>query len=160
MTPDDWAEVSLIYLEGIKLGIATFSTELPSYEEWDSFYLKEHRYVAIIDDKVVGFTANSSTSVRAPYSGVVEVSIYISQAMKGRGIGTKMLNYAFEKSEQSGIWMMQSSILQINIPSIKVHEKCKFRIVGFREKIAKDINGVWQNTVIMERRSKLSRYSD
>lgn len=45
--------------------------------------------------------------------------------------------------------------MQNNITSIKLHESCGFRMVGYREKIAKDKFGEWRNTVLMERRSKV-----
>ena len=41
-----------------------------------------------------------------------------------------------------------------NIASIKLHEANDFRIIGIREKIGK-MNGVWRDTVLLERRSKL-----
>ncbi len=41
------------------------------------------------------------------------------------------------------------------IPSMKLHESCGFRVVGYREKVARDKNGEWQNTFLMERRSKV-----
>jgi len=40
-----------------------------------------------------------------------------------------------------------------NIASIKIHKKCGFREIGYREKIAKNIWGKWRTTIIMERRN-------
>lgn len=39
--------------------------------------------------------------------------------------------------------------------SIALHKKCGFREIGYREKIAKDKFGVWQNTTLMERRNNI-----
>lgn len=39
--------------------------------------------------------------------------------------------------------------------SIILHEKCGFRKLGIREKIAKMSNGKWHDVVLMERRSKI-----
>ncbi len=49
--------------------------------------------------------------------------------------------------------MLQSGIMEVNQASIALHKKAGFRLVGYREKIAQDHKGVWQNTVLMERRS-------
>jgi phosphinothricin acetyltransferase len=40
-----------------------------------------------------------------------------------------------------------------NIASLRVHEKLGFRTVGHREKIGQ-MNGVWRDIILMERRSK------
>lgn len=41
---------------------------------------------------------------------------------------------------------------------IRLHEKCGFRLIGFRERIGQDKFGAWRNTVLMERRSALPEY--
>jgi phosphinothricin acetyltransferase len=48
---------------------------------------------------------------------------------------------------------LQSGIFPENEASIKLHEQCGFRIIGYREKIGKK-DGVWKDNIIMERRSK------
>ena len=81
------------------------------------------------------------------------ISIYIAQNERGRGIGKILLNELIKQSEANGIWMLQSGIFSENQSSIKLHEKCGFRMVGYREKIGKK-NGIWKDNVLMERRSK------
>jgi L-amino acid N-acyltransferase YncA len=39
MSPEHWPKVRRIYLEGITTGHASFETEAPSWEEWDSGHL-------------------------------------------------------------------------------------------------------------------------
>lgn len=41
-----------------------------------------------------------------------------------------------------------------NSASLRIHEKAGFRLLGIREKIGKQ-NGIWRDTVLLERRSKL-----
>ncbi|HWT26673.1 MAG TPA: N-acetyltransferase, partial [Mobilitalea sp.] len=60
------------------------------------------------------------------------------------------------ESEKEGFWTLQSGIFEINTASINLHTKFGFRMVGYRERIGKDLNGVWQNTVLMERRSQVA----
>lgn len=152
----DWPEVARIYKEGMDTQYSTFQTEVPTYDAWDQSHIKEGRYVAIDEEKkVVGWIALSPTSSRYVYRGVMEVSVYISNASRGQQIGTTLLNHLVEVSERLGIWTLQSSVFQINCASVALHKKCGFRVVGTRERIAKDVNGVWQNTYLMERRSSL-----
>ncbi|MCT4634044.1 MAG: GNAT family N-acetyltransferase [Firmicutes bacterium] len=151
----DWNEVKSIYLEGIITGIATFQTEAPSFEDWDSGHLKDCRFVARCDGKVVGWLALSPTSSRDCYRGVVEVSVYVDGRYQGNGIGKSLLNTVIEASEKKGIWSLYCAIIKENIGSIELHKKCCFREIGHRERIAKMPGGKWHDVVLLERRSEL-----
>lgn len=155
MENEDWEAVAQIFQEGVNIKIATLHTEVPSYEAWDKTYTKNSRLVALSDGKVVGWTAIHPYSNRLVYSGVGEISIYLRSEYRRKGIGQKLLQALIDESEKQGYWTLQSSILEINKESIVLHEKLGFRTIGFRERIGKDSNGVWQNTVLMERRSKI-----
>ena len=156
MVPQDWDEVAAIYLAGIKTGKATFQTGAPSWEDWDHSHLKLCRLVARAQDgSVMGWMALSPSSSRCVYQGVVEVSIYIGEQYRGNGVGSLLLHAGITKSEEHGFWTLYSVIVRENEASIKLHKKCGFRIVGIREKIAKMPDGIWHDTVLMERRSKV-----
>lgn len=155
MKDSDWKEVKKIYQQGIDSGISTFMRKVPEFEYWNNSKLKIGRLVAIYDGKIVGWIVLSPTSAREEYSGVCEISVYIHQDYKRMGIGRKLIEKEIEVSEQNNIWTLQSVMLGNNIPSMKLHESCGFRVVGYREKVARDKNGEWQNTFLMERRSKV-----
>jgi L-amino acid N-acyltransferase YncA len=89
------------------------------------------------------------------YSGVAEVSIYIAEQNRGRGVGQVLLNHLATESEKAGYWMLQSGIMEDNTASRILHEKCGFRTVGLRERIGKDLSGRWRNNILMERRSSV-----
>jgi phosphinothricin acetyltransferase len=146
--------VLAIYAEGIASGMATFETVLPDWETWDQRHRPDCRLVAWLDEQVVGWAALSPVSARMVYVGVCEVSIYITTQARGQGIGKKLLLALIEASEAAGIWMLQAAIIADNITSIGLHHQCGFRVVGYRERIGK-LNGVWHNTVLMERRSQV-----
>ena len=155
MTTDDWKSVSTIYLEGIQSGVATFETTLPSFDKWDANHTKECRFVYEKDSEVVGYTIFSPVSSRDAYRGVVELSIYIKEGFKGMGIGTALLKNAIDEAKNHGFWTIFSVCFSCNKASINLHKKCGFRIIGYREKIAKDIHGNWQNTTILEYRNSI-----
>lgn len=152
MTPDHWPAVSRIYAEGLATGIATFETAVPDWDIWDANHLPQCRLVAVEGDTVVGWTAISLVSRRYVYRGVVEHSIYIAEGARGKGIGRLLLNALIDESEKAGFWMLQTAIFRVNTASIGLHEKCGFRIVGYRERIGQR-DGQWHDTVMMERRS-------
>ena len=155
MTELDWEQVSAIYLEGINTGKATFQTEVPTWENWNNGHVSSCRLVIRSDNKVLGWGALSPTSSRCVYAGVAEVSIYIGENYRGQGLGKVLLEELVKLSEENGFWTLQSGIIRENTSSLVLHEKCGFRELGIREKVAKMSNGKWHDVVLMERRSKL-----
>lgn len=153
MIPEDWSAVEAIYQEGINTKTATFQKETPTYEEWDKSHVANCRLVAERDGIIVGWAALSPYSSRCVYSGVAEVSVYVKADCRGQKVGEVLLRELIEESEAEGIWTLQSGIFEINKASQALHKKMGFRMVGYRERIAQDHDGVWQNTVLMERRS-------
>ncbi len=155
MHKDDWEQVGKIYQQGMDTNLATFETQCPTYDEFDRSHRKECRFVITDGNAIAGWAALAPVSSRSVYRGVAEVSIYIHDFYKGKKAGTQLLNYLSEQSEKDGIWTLQSGIMDDNTASIHLHEKCGFRLVGFRERIGKDRFGLWRNTVLMERRNNL-----
>jgi L-amino acid N-acyltransferase YncA len=149
----DWPEVERIYREGIASGNATFETESPGWEIWNSRHHSHSRLVIRQEGNILGWAALSPVSARLVYAGVAEVSIYVAEAARGRGIGNILMAALIEASEANGIWTLQASIFPENVASIRLHEKYGFRQVGRREKIAQ-LSGRWRDTVILERRSR------
>ena len=156
MVPDDWEAVRSIYLEGIATGQATFETEAPDWEQWDGAHLPTPRLVATAGETIVGWAALSPVSRRPAYAGVAEVSVYVNRDVRGRGVGSLLLETLVTESEKSGIWTLQASIFPENLASISLHHSCGFGEVGKRSRIAK-MKGVWRDTVLLRRRSTLVR---
>ena len=149
-----YQQISQIYEEGIKTGNATFQSSASSWEEWDKSHFQHSRIVALLGSEIIGWAALSPVSSRCVYGGVAEVSIYVAAKARGNGVGEALLNELIIQSEQQGIWMLQSGIFPENLASIKIHEKCGFRIVGFREKIGK-MNNIWRDNLLLEKRSQI-----
>jgi L-amino acid N-acyltransferase YncA len=152
LEPEDWRAVAEIYWDGMRDGLATFETEVPSWEVWDGVHLHHHRLVAEILGEVVGFAALAPVSSRRCYAGVVENSVYVARSARGLGVGCSLLETLIAGAEEAGIWTIQTSIFPENRASLALHERCGFRAVGNRERIAKR-DGVWRDVVFLERRS-------
>ncbi|MGD2122813.1 MAG: GNAT family N-acetyltransferase [Gemmatimonadota bacterium] len=148
----DWPRVREIYEEGIATGDATFETEAPSWEEWDAKHIGSCRIVAEVDGLVQGWAALWPASDRCVYGGVAEVSVYVGSQAQGRGLGTVLLRSLVEESERAGYWTLQAGIFPENRSSVRIHEKCGFRILGTRERLGK-MGGSWRDVLLMERRS-------
>jgi phosphinothricin acetyltransferase len=152
LRPDDWPEVAAIYHDGMRDGLATFETEVPSMEAW----LNAHtiRVVAELDERVVGWAAAGPASSRWAYRGVVESSVYVARDHHGRGVGRKLMEELIARSEREGIWTIQTSIFPENVASLRLHHRVGFRMVGVRNAIGKR-DGLWRDTVLLERRSEV-----
>ncbi|PSR55703.1 N-acetyltransferase [Adhaeribacter arboris] len=148
----DWPVVAAIYREGILTGHATFQKEIPDWLDWNKAHVPACRFVAKINDGIVGWAALAPISVREVYRGVAEVSIYIKQNNRGQRLGENLLKHLVTASELAGFWTLQAVIFPENVASIKIHEKAGFRIVGRREKIGK-MDTSWRDTLLLERRS-------
>jgi L-amino acid N-acyltransferase YncA len=153
MRPGDWEDVRTIYAEGIATGQATFETEAPSWEAWDACHLPCARLLARKDEAIVGWAALSPVSSRKAYAGVAEVSVYVAQNQRGAGFGRQLLEALIIDSEENGIWSLQAVMFPENAGSVALHRRCGFREVGRRERIGK-LNGVWRDTILLERRSQ------
>jgi len=154
MQPDDWEQVRQIYLEGLATGNCSFELDAPTWERWDAAHHQHSRLVARHDGRVIAWAALSPTSQRPCYAGVAEASLYVAAAARGQGVGKRLFQDLIESSERHGIWTLVGATFPENAASIRLQLSCGFRIVGRRERIAQH-HGVWRDTVVTERRSKI-----
>jgi phosphinothricin acetyltransferase len=149
---EDWPAVDAIWAEGISTRNATFETETPSWETFDATRHSAHRLVAEEGDELLGWAALAPVSRRPCYEGVVENSVYVAATARGRGIGTSLMEALVASADAGGIWTIQTNVFPENTASVRLHEHVGFRVVGRRDRIAR-LDGVWRDTLFMERRS-------
>ena len=152
MEAEDWPAVAEIYRQGIATGNATFETEVPAWEVWDAGHLETGRLVARVGDAMAGWAALSPVSDRCAYAGVAEVSVYVAEDHRGRGVGRRLLAALIEASEEAGIWTLQAGMFPENEGSLALHRKLGFRVVGRRERLG-TLDGRWRDVMLLERRS-------
>jgi phosphinothricin acetyltransferase len=153
---DDWPAVASIFAEGIATGCATFETVVPSWRDWNAAHLPAPRLVARdANGHVVAWAALVPASRRACYAGVAELSVYVAARARGKGVGRALLDALVAASEAAGFWTLQAVVFPENGASIALHARCGFRLVGRRERIARN-GSHWQDTLLFERRSSRS----
>ena len=154
MTAADAAQVLAIYQAGLDGGEASFETRAPTWEAFDAKLLPAHRHVAAdgTSGQVLGWVAASGVSDRCVYQGVVEHSLYVAPAARGRGVGAALLRALIGSTEAAGIWTIQSGIFPENTASLRLHERAGFRVVGVRAGLGRH-RGRWRDVVLLERRS-------
>jgi L-amino acid N-acyltransferase YncA len=80
--------------------------------------------------------------------------VYVANDSRGQGVGKALLDQLIAESENEGIWTLQASVFPENAASLALHRAGGFREVGLRQRIGRR-NGIWRDTVLLERRSKL-----
>ena len=151
---DNYNQIAAIYKEGIATNMATFETVVPDWKIWNNKFLSFGRIALQENHKIIAWASLTLVSKRDVYKGVAEVSVYVKSSERGRGLGEKILKELIKTSENNGIWTLQASIFRENKASLYIHKKCGFRVIGFKEKIAK-LNGIWKDNILLERRSKV-----
>ncbi len=154
MTDADLPTVRDIYAEGIATRVATFETEVPSVAELATKWLPGHRWVAERDGRVVGWTAISPVSERECYAGVGETSVYVGESARGAGVGKALLFRQVNEADAGGLWTLQTSIFPENRASLALHHSAGYATLAVRSRIAQ-LDGVWRDTVLLERRSEV-----
>lgn len=146
-----------VYAEGIATGNATFESRTPTWAELDAKLLPEHRFVAVAGDEVLGWAAATPTSVRTVYRGVVELSLYVAAAARGRGVGTALMRAFLDSADAGDVWTVQSGVFPENAGSLALHAAAGFRVVGTRERVGLMTHGPhagrWRDIVLLERRA-------
>jgi L-amino acid N-acyltransferase YncA len=152
MRRQDWPAVREIYAEGIATGNATFEMTTPDWSRWDLAHHEHCRLIARDAEAILGWAALSPISRREVYAGVAEVSIYIAEKARGKGIGRALLESLIDQSEKHGLWTLQAGIFPENIASVVLHKSCGFREVGVRHRLGQ-LAGAWRDVLLLERRS-------
>ena len=151
MTDADLAVVRDVYAEGVATRNATFETEVPTAKTLVAKWLADHRWVAELDGRVVGWTAISPVSSRPCYAGVGETSVYVAATARGRGVGKALLWRQVNEADEGGLWTLQTAIFPENRASIALHHSAGYETLAVRSRIAR-LDGVWRDTVLLERR--------
>lgn len=155
MTEEDWPAVLAIQQEGIATGQASFEQKVPDRVRWDREHSDRCRLVARRGGEIVGWAALRPASSKKFYTGVMEESVYVSEAHRGAGAGRRLLQALIEASEREGIWTLEALIFPENRASLALHRSLGFRLVGRRERLGQ-MNGVWRDVLLMERRSAVA----
>lgn len=138
-TLKDLKDITEIYNHAILNTTATFDTETKTVQEQKNWF-KEHGpknpiVVAEIDKEIVGFASLSKYSTRCAYSDTAEISIYVKEKYRGKGIGKKLIKEIVDIGEKAGIHAIISRIAEGNKISIHLHDIVGFKHVGIYEEV-------------------------
>ena len=122
---------------------------LDSVKHWISFYRYKSSLTAVVDDEPVGL----ATLCLMPYKKLAHqclISIIVSEKMRGKGVGTKLLNNLIHLAKDYfGLDVLYLEVYQDN-PAISLYHRFGFKQVGEQKHFMKE-NGKYISKVVMER---------
>jgi L-amino acid N-acyltransferase YncA len=151
----DLPEIVSIYNAAVATRIATAQLE-PVTVESRRNWLAEHspnRYpfwVAEIDGKVAGWLTIKAFIPRAAYDGMVELSVYVDESFRRRGIARSLLQEAIARAPALNIRAMVGLIFAHNEPSLRLFAEFGFTRWGFLPDVA-ILDGVHRDLSILGR---------
>ena len=153
MRTEHWDAVRAILTAGIATGDATLDPEAPEWASFDEVHRPDGRFVALRDGRVVGWTGLSAYSKRDVYAGVAWERVYVAEAARGQGVGRSLLDHLIAQAEALGIWTLLAGVIRENGPSLALHTRVGFRVVGVQERLGQDASGRWRDVVLLEWRA-------
>lgn len=106
-------------------------------------------FIAEYDGKIAGFGTYGDFRFKEGYRFTVEHSVYISEDLKGKGIGGKLLTRLIEEAKSQNFHTMVGVIDAENNESILFHEKFGFKTVGIIKESGYKFNR-WLDSVFMQ----------
>jgi L-amino acid N-acyltransferase YncA len=151
--PADAQAVADIYNEGIATRLATFETESREASEVEAWLTAGERLPLLVaeeDDRVLGWARILAYSDRPVYSGVGEVSVYVTATARGRGIGRGLLEALQQRAVELGYWKLLGKLFTANAASAAMVRRCGWREVGMHHRHSR-LDGEWRDVLVVER---------
>ncbi len=138
---DDLAAITEIYNEAILHTVATFDTQVKTVEEQRAWF-EEHgpKSPIIVAEEggiVMGWASLSRWSDRCAYSETAEVSLYVGESYRGKGIGRKLMEAIIEEGWKAGFHVVVARIAEGNEASVALHESVGFEHIGVMREVGR-----------------------
>lgn len=153
---EDLPKIVEIYNSTVASRMVTADTEPVSVEsriKWfeEHHILKRPLYMVTYEGNTAGWMSFQSFYGRPAYDATAEISIYIDDAFRGKGIGQTSIQKAIEISPNLGVKTILGFIFAHNIPSLKLFSKFGFEEWAHLPKVA-ELDGLERDLVILGKR--------
>ena len=135
----DVPAITVIYNDAIAHTVATFDMEQKTLEEqrewFDGHGARYPILVALLEEEVVGWASLSSWSDRCAYADTAEISVYVQDSFRGRGVGKELTGRVLQAGKEAGLHTVLARIESGNAASIHIFEKFGFEHVGVMREV-------------------------
>ena len=140
-TRQDLEAITEIYNQAILNTVATFDTEIKTAEgQQDWFEQHGDRHPILIaeqDGVLVGWASLSEWSDRCAYSDTAEVSLFVEESHRGKGIGRKLSEAIIKAGRDAGLHTIIARITEGNATSIHIAESQGFKHIGIMREVGR-----------------------
>jgi L-amino acid N-acyltransferase YncA len=152
----DMVAVRDIYAHYALHSLATFEETPPTLDEMllrrrESVDLGLPYLVAETREEILGFAYAAAYRSRPAYRFSIEDSVYVADAVRGRGIGSALLGELIARCE-GGPWRQMVAVVgdSANLGSIALHRRFGFELTGSLRSVGFK-HGRWVDTPILQR---------
>lgn len=127
----------------------TVESRLP----WFKAHTPDRRplWVAKQGETVAGWASLSDFYGRPAYNGTAEISIYVSEACRGSGVGSLLVEHAIAECPRLGVNTLLGFVFAHNEPSLRLLRKFGFEAWGHYPKVAV-LDGVERDLTVLGKR--------
>lgn len=153
---DDLPAIVAIYNSTVPSREVTADTEpitVESRHAWFAEHTPEKRPLWVVehDDRILGWLSYSNFYGRPAYSGTAELSIYIDESVRGKGLGRYFLAQAIAFAPSIGVHTLLGFIFGHNLPSLKLFEAFGFERWAHMPRVA-TLDGIERDLDILGKR--------
>jgi L-amino acid N-acyltransferase YncA len=131
---------------------STFETAPRTAKDFDA-RITDTRFPLLVSaeaERVIGWAGLAPYSDRQCYAGIVEASVYVDAAARGRGVGTKLAEALASAAQSGGFHKVIGKLFTDNVASIRLVERCGFDSVGLHRRHGQ-LEGAWRDVLVVER---------
>jgi L-amino acid N-acyltransferase YncA len=159
-TVDDAAEVQAIYAPIVRDTVISFETEIPSVDEMRARITDKIRTLPWLigldeDSRVNGYVHGSKLRDRAAYQWSVEVTAYVRDDCRARGVGKRLYERLFAELAALGYCEAFAGIALPNEASVALHESVGFEPIGTYRRVGFKF-GAWRDVAWWQRSLRTS----
>ncbi|ANS74147.1 phosphinothricin acetyltransferase [Paenibacillus yonginensis] len=128
--------------------LETITTE--SRVPWFEQHSPEHRplWVLTIDGHIAAWLSFQSFYGRPAYLGTAEISIYIAEEYRSKGLGSVLVRHAINKCPEIGVHTLLGFVFGHNEPSLRLLRKFGFETWGHLPRVA-NMDGIERDLIIV-----------
>jgi L-amino acid N-acyltransferase YncA len=140
---EDLSTINEIYNQAVQQRFCTAHLKQVGMEERQSWFTAHHPvhhpvFVAVDQRGVVGWLSMGPyREGREALAHVVEVSYYVAEKMRGKGVGSMLLDHAMQTAPAYGYTVLLAILLDKNLASRRMLEKFGFEVWGCMPGIAR-----------------------
>lgn len=153
---EDLVDIVRIYNSTISSRMVTADTDPVTVESRINWFnehdaIKRPLFMIYDDNKIVGWVSFQSFYGRPAYDGTAELSIYLDENQRGRGLGKRVLQHCITIAPIYQIKTILAFIFAHNVPSLHLFKNFNFEEWAFLPNIA-ELDGTERSLCILGRR--------